>query len=237
MKHQQGLINLIITVVMIFGVMGFSPELANAETRAISTGDIAIILANMYNPDSLAFVALADIAEGEEILFTDSGWLSGGGFRGSEGGIKWTAPTGGISAGTIIYRDNPFDSGEWSIANDANVGNNGFALSSSGDQVLAFQGDSSSPAFIYALNDEGAGIWQAEADSSNTSALPTGLTNGTDAVAVAEADNIKLNCAENHTGTKAELLTYISDKANWVGNSSTRQSMSFADKNVRVFDK
>ena len=225
MKPRLRLINLTVAVVMLFGVVGFSPELANAETRAISTGDIAIILANMDNPDALAFVALADIPAGEEILFTDSGWYSAGGFRGNEGGIKWTAPTGGISAGTIVYRDNPFDSEEWSIANDANVGNYGFSLSTSGDQVLAFQGDSSSPAFIYALNDEGAGIWQADATSSNTSALPTGLTNGTDAVAVAEADNIKLNCAENHSGTKAELLAYISNKANWVGNSSTRQSI------------
>jgi len=42
----------------------------------LSAGDIAIIGMNADNPDEFTFVALVDIAAGEEIRFTDNGWLS-----------------------------------------------------------------------------------------------------------------------------------------------------------------
>lgn len=40
-------------------------------------------------------------------------------------------------------------------------------FSTSGDQVLAYQGSESSPTFIHALNNEGAGVWQAGATSTS----------------------------------------------------------------------
>ncbi len=168
-------------------------------------GDIAIIGLNTDNPDEFAFVLLANVSTGEEINFTDNGWLASGSFRGGEGSTTWTAPAD-LCAGTVISPD---------------VGT--MLFSASGDQILAYQGLSTSPTLVYALNDEGAGVWQADATSSNTSALPTGLTNGTTAVALNEIDNAIYTGITS--GTRAALLAAISDNSNWSGSNSARQTM------------
>ncbi|WP_099239029.1 ExeM/NucH family extracellular endonuclease [Synechococcus sp. BDU 130192] len=170
----------------------------------LSAGDIAIIGFNFDNPDEFAFVPLIDLGAGTEINFTDNGWQAAGTFRSNEGTFTWTALTD-VDAGTII---NPVVSG--------------ISFSASGDQIIAYQGDASSPTFIYALNSEGnPGVWQSDSTNSNTSALPTGLVNGETAVALDEIDNAIYTGIT--TGTKAELLAAISNKSNWSGNDSTRQ--------------
>ncbi len=209
MPHIKKVFQIIFAAILILGLVDPGLQPAQAAPEALSAGDIAIILYNSDNPDELAFVALADISAGEEILFTDNGWLASDSFRTGEGIIKWTAPTGGISAGTIVQGADPFNSGDWSVINGS------FALSTSGDQLLAYQGSEASPSFVYALNNEGAGVWQADATSSNTSALPTGLTNGTTAVALNENDSGVLNCTSQISGTPAQLLSTISNPANW----------------------
>ncbi|MDJ0662853.1 MAG: lamin tail domain-containing protein [Crocosphaera sp.] len=169
-------------------------------------GDIAIIGFNFDNPDEFAFVTLVDIVAGTEISFTDNGWQANGTFRDTEGTFTWTAGTD-IAAGTVI---NPTVSS--------------VAFSASGDQIIAYQGDSNNPTFIYALNSEGnPGVWQSDATSSNTSALPTGLVNGETAVALDEIDNAVYTGITS--GTKEELLAAISDQSNWSGDNSNRQTM------------
>jgi len=170
----------------------------------LSAGDIAIVGFNFDNPDELAFVPLIDIGSGTEIKFTDNGWQSSGSFRSNEGTFTWTASTD-IAAGTVI---NP------SVSS--------IAFSASGDQILAYQGSDSNPTFIYALNSEGSD-WQSDATSSNTSALPTGLTNGTSAIALSEIDNATYTGITS--GTQAELLAAIGDTANWSGSDSSRQTL------------
>lgn len=179
---------------------------ANAQT--LSPGDIAIIGFNFDNPDQIAFVALTEIPSGTEIKFTDNGWKSDDTFRASEGTFTYTAAST-ISAGTVV-----------------DPGISGPALSSGGDQVLAYQGDNSSPTFIYAINSDGSsGTWQSNATSAATSALPTGLTNGTDAIAFVERDNGYYSGTTS--GTKAELLTAISDPANWTTNNGRIDSSNW----------
>jgi hypothetical protein len=179
-----------------------------ANAQALSPGDIAIIGFNYDNPDQIAFVALAEIPSGTVIKFTDNGWKSDGTFRASEGTYTYTAAST-IAAGTVV-----------------DPGISGPALSSSGDQVLAYQGDNSSPTFIYAINSDGSsGTWQSDATSASTSALPTGLTNNTDAIAFVERDNGYYSGTT--TGTKAELLTAISDPANWTTNNGRIDSSNW----------
>lgn len=220
MKYRLRTINAALAVILLFSALGFTPKGAVAQRSTIAPGDVAIILMNTDTPDGLAFVALADLAEGTEIRFTDDGWLSTtNAFRANEGGIKYTVPTGGIAAGTVVFEDYPFDDlgSPWSIDN-TDLGSNGFSLATGGDQIIAFLGSALTPSLIYALNDEGAAVWQADATTSNESALPTGLIDGETAVAVTEVDNVKLNCTSNHTGTKDQLLEYISDNTNWIGD-------------------
>ena len=96
------------------------------------------------------------------------------------------------------------------------------ALSASGDQILAYQGDEATPSFVAAINFEGSS-WQADATSAATSALPPGLADGMTAVAVAEIDNAQYSCA-TESGTKGELLMAINDAGNWLGSNTTLQA-------------
>lgn len=184
-------------------VTTFTP--ARAAPTTLTAGDIAIIGFNFDDPDQMAFVLLVNIGSGTQINFTDNGWRSNNTFRTGEGTFTWTAGTD-LPAGTIVV---PAVSG--------------VAFSNTGDQILAYQGTSSSPTFLYAVNSEGSGVWQSSATSSATSALPTGLVNGTSAIALNEIDNSKYTGITS--GTKAQLLAAIGNPANWSGSNAIRQTM------------
>lgn len=188
---------------------------------SLSAGDIAIIGINADNPDDFSFVLLVDIDAGTEIRFTDSGVLSDGSFRANEGAVRYTAPAA-LTAGTVINFVN--NSADFTADNDAGVGTSGFSLSTSGDQIIAFQGLSTNPTFLFALLTNST-EFQADATSSNTSALPPGLEIGTTAVAVGsgpgptqEVDNAVYSGPV--PGTPTELLAAISDASNWTGGNS-----------------
>ena len=193
----------------------------------LEAGDLAIIGYNGDNPDQFSFVLLVDVTTNTEITFTDSGVKSDDTFRGGEGGIKFTASTN-YSAGTIITYTGPqsdLPSGDFTEANDSNVGNNDMNLSGSGDQIFAFQGSSSTPTFIFGFQSN-SNIWQTDATGSTNSALPSTLTNGVNAVAVgsgsgagSEFDNSVYDEALT-SGSKASILAVIVNNSNWDGNNS-----------------
>jgi predicted extracellular nuclease len=169
------------------------------------------------------FIPLVDLDAGTQIIFTDSGLLSDGtSFRGNEGAVRYDAPQP-ISAGTAILYNGV--GGSFSTANDSNVGLNGFSLSTSGDQVIAFQGASNAPEFIFAVQTNST-QWQTEATNTNTSALPAGLSDGATAAAVGagtgagdEHDNAEYNRAVT-SGDAATLRAAVADNNNWNGNNS-----------------
>lgn len=165
---------------------------------ALQPGDVAVVGFYSDAPDKTAFVALVDIPAGTTMGITDEGWKSTGGFRSGENHLSWTAPAGGVTAGTVFTI---------SMSD----------LSNSGDQITLYTGTSSSPTPIFALNDDGS-AWASNASSNNNSALPTGLTNGSTAVALNELDNYAYTGITS--GTKAELLAAIANKANWTGHDS-----------------
>ncbi|UYF98772.1 ExeM/NucH family extracellular endonuclease [Halomonas sp. GD1P12] len=176
-------------------------------------GDIAVIAVSGSDKE-FQFVALKGISEGAEITFTDSGWQEDG-FRANEGAVKWTAPEGGVAPGTVISSVNNAD--QFINANSPAVGNNGFNLSTGGDQVIAFVGEDTAPSFIYAVQTN-SGEWQATASSSNDSALPPGLEEGLTAVAVGSAKNAAFT-GEGY-GTVDALLSVIANPDNWEFASS-----------------
>jgi uncharacterized protein len=191
----------------------------------LNPGDIAIIRINADNPDSFSFVLLTDVTSGTEITFTDSGWLSSGGFRGSEGARKWTAASN-LSAGTVINFSADL-APNFTVANDAVVGTSGLALSTDGDQIIAFQGSSSSPTLLFALSTHGNAF--SNATNAQSTALPTGLVLNQTALARGQGapnaggsggewDNIAY--VGPTSGTKAELLALIGNAANWQGTNN-----------------
>ncbi|RZJ44657.1 MAG: hypothetical protein EON86_02910, partial [Brevundimonas sp.] len=187
----------------------------------LAAGDIAIISMNADTNKTFSFVSLVDIAPGEVIKFTDNSWL-GSAFRTGEGTITWTAPAGGVPRGTVITIDT---TNTVSTVNVGTVTDNGDVnFSTSGDQIIAYQDGSGSPNFLYAVNNEGAGVWQtgAAANNTNASALPTGLVAGETAVALNETDNAAYSGGVS--GTRAELLALIGNTANWTLNDTTNQT-------------
>jgi len=180
---------------------------------------------------SLSFVPLVDLMAGTGIHFTDSGWL-GASFRANEGGATYTAPASGLTAGTLVTASgtsNPSWAGngdEWTAPPDG-VGNGGMNFSTSGDQVLVFQGDGATPSFVFALNGASAKFSQpADVDNANETALPTGLATGATAVAAGfgpgdsdEYDNVWYSGAVT-AGTREEILAAVVDPANWTGDNT-----------------
>jgi hypothetical protein len=74
--------------------------------------------------------------------------------------------------------------------------------------------------FIYALNVDGSS-WVSSPGSTistNASALPRNLSNGTTAVAVSEQDNVAF--VGSLSGTRAEILTRIGTASNWNGSDA-----------------
>ncbi|CAN1567177.1 YhcR_OBF_like domain containing protein [Rhabdaerophilaceae bacterium] len=187
---------------------------------ALTAGDIAIVAMNADANKTFSFVALVNIAAGEVIKFTDNGWTSANAFRSNEGIISWTAPAGGLTAGTVVTIDTTTPGTAAATAGTATELND-VNFSTSGDQVLAYQGADATPTFIAALNNEGSATWQATAGDSNSSALPTGLTNGTNALALTETDNVRYSGPT--TGTKEALLAAIHSPANWTLNDAVNQ--------------
>ncbi|MBX7052159.1 MAG: endonuclease [Flavobacteriales bacterium] len=164
-----------------------------AQTTLVP-GDIAIIGFNTDDADVVKFVALTDIATGTQIKFTDNGW-NGTALATSEGTATWTAASA-VAKGTVVT-----------------IGMGTMALSTSGDQVFAYQGTATAPAFIYGLS---SNPWVTGSISSTSSRKPAALTTGTTAIAFTpERDNGKYNITAI-TGDKATLLASIGNTANWV---------------------
>ncbi|WP_353569993.1 ExeM/NucH family extracellular endonuclease [Candidatus Albibeggiatoa sp. nov. BB20] len=189
-------------------IIFFSGSHANA---ALNAGDIAFVAYNAVNLDNFSFVALVDIAADEEIKFTDNGWKSDNTWRTGEGIITWTAPVGGIATSRVITITTMPSASEGSVTEYRNLN---FAVT--GDQIIAYQ---NTDTMIAALNNEGSAVWQADATNTNTSALPQGLTNGTNAVVLNEIDNATYT--GTITGDKTTLRAAINNNANWTGSDNT----------------
>ncbi len=182
----------------------------------LSAGDIVITGFNSDNPDSFSFVLLTDVTNTTSVNFTDHGWQSAGIFNtlanggSNEGTITWTA-TSDLPCGTeIIITDGGTLTASEGTAVETNAG---FNLAISGDQILAYQGTEASPMFIYAVHFHGTTGWSADAIDAQTSAIPTSLTNGTNAVAINRTDNAAYDCSV--VSDNSAILTAVSTSSNW----------------------
>ncbi len=189
--------------------------------QVLAAGDIVLLGVNTSDPDDFTILTTVDILNGTQVTFTDNGWLNTGSFRAGEGWMEYLVPDD-MPAGTIINYIKNEDSGDF-------INKTGDLLfSTNGEQLLIFQGDSSTPLFVYGLNIEGNAVWQATATSSNTSALPTGLTNGTTACAVQESNNVKYFGSTSFS-SRAECLSTVSNASNWSGSETPYDLTTFSD--------
>ncbi|MCK9209573.1 MAG: T9SS type A sorting domain-containing protein [Ignavibacteriaceae bacterium] len=227
-------------LLLLFGVS------TNAQTT-LSAGHIAIIGwfsdgvdggTPQYN-DGFTFILLRDLSAGTVIYFTDNGWSDAGWVNSaSELHVSWTVPSGGLSTGTIVYvyETSSFNNGIASVGTLSTLlYGTTWHWASSGDQILAYQGSgarTSSPTFIAALDaDYNSSFDLSNGWSSGTvgagyeetfCSVPTGLTNGTNCVALFNSVQGEIwdNCKYNGTltGTASSILSAINNYTNWTGS-------------------
>lgn len=186
----------------------------------LSAGDIAIL---QYNSDGstgtevVKFLVLNSIESGTTINFTDNGWYSDNTFRTTEGVDAWVAASD-YKCGDVVT---------FTFTN--------ISLTTSGDQILAYQGTLASPTFIYALNCSNrtpeTNGWQtsyttSSSDKTQRCSLPLGLLDGETAVSLSHIDNYKYT--GSLTGSKTEVLSNISNDTNWTGDNTVVQDFTGA---------
>jgi len=198
-----------------------SPTSPPAASSALAAGDIAILGYNSLDPDAFTFVTMTLIPSGTVIKFTDTGWAAPSNMlRAGEGAILWsnTAPAG-LPFGTIVT----VTGGQSGVNSPGSSTGRVLKLNShdlsATDQLIAYQDTSSSTTFLYAVTWNG-GVWQADAPDTSSTALPTGLTTGLTAIALATASSNVYNMAVTN-GTRAQILTAISSTSNWTRTPAT----------------
>lgn len=205
--------------------------------------------------DKLSFMTLVDINQGTAILLTDCGYERGlaanvtSGIHNNcgEGLIRLTwNNTTPLAAGTV-FEIKPCESAYsgWTFENiGLDLGLGSFDVASAGDQLFVMQGAWASNAltgtYIYGVNTTVTG-WVATssavanaASGDNTSRLPSGLK------CLNFDGNLTLNEARYkaaptgvYTDSRALLLRYITDEANWdLGTSAYSKPANFTISSI-----
>ena len=209
---------------------------------ALSAGDIAIVGVLADNPDVVGFIALIDLPGGTVITFTDRAWRNSTQEFSSntliEGFLRWTAPAGGLTAGTVVtLTSNGVNSGDPFVPSVGSIAeSDNFQLSYDSDQVLAFEGTTNPASSTSALWLWGLSLsnWTWTNNSPYTSDLPTALqgyevhfseTGGQ----YAGVDNAFYANTQPFTGTRAQMIALLSSPANYVATDDyTNQLPSYS---------
>lgn len=182
--------------------------LAAPGANALVAGDIAFTSFNA-DEDGWSIVALTELAADSVVRFTDSNW-DGSAFASAEGFHLWNTGSESIAAGTVV-RFTGID-GAGRAASIGNLSGSGSAaLSSTGDTVYAYVGDSAAAptSFIAAVSSE-------TASSAAAAIAAAGLTAGSTAVVLpASTDYASFTGLRSGAGTFAAYRTAINDAANW----------------------
>lgn len=198
----------------------------------LTPGQVAIVGFNSTGgpgTDNFGFIILTDVEAGTVIYFTDSGVKSNNCLRNTEGIIKWTAPAGGCTAGTMVQLYTNAVLIPPSVG-DVAIVKNTFDFNQDGDQIIVFQHSNegeltgSEPCpdnYVFALTNNV--VWQATSTNSHTSALPSNLDATTSvAIPLTSGDynnNSSFDCTVT-SGSAADILAALVDPANWMGNET-----------------
>lgn len=195
------------------------------KVSALSAGSIFFTSWNSDGNDEFSFVLLEAISGSTTIYFTDRGWDTGGNtwYSGSlEGTLVWTF-TGALSCGTEISI-NPV----MSSASQGTVSKSGsFLLSAAGDQIYAYEGNgipndgTEVNTWLCAFNSNGITGWTSAPSSSNQGGLPSGLTNGVNAMTATGStpDNWVYNCTST-SDYALKLREALIDVLNWTTSNT-----------------
>ena len=202
------------------------------RTATLAAGDLVIVTVNSdTNGTGKGFdaVPLVDLDAGTVIYFTDNGW-SNGNWRANEGIVTYTAP-GAITAGTVLsYR---------SVTANGFTSNANFNLATGGDTILAYQGPTNSPTFLFGVGWAMGTPWiESGSVSANNSMIPAGLSAGTyTIVSCGTSDNYQYAAANGTTGSKGSLLQWVANAGNWTSDDTTPFAKFTPDFTVGVVEQ
>ncbi|WP_417609372.1 HYR domain-containing protein [Owenweeksia hongkongensis] len=231
---------------------------SGVKAQTLTAGDVAFVGFNTDSPDGFAFIALADIPAGEVIYITEQGWNESipQWYSNSEPHLVWTAPSGGLTLGTIVYvSEGAAD--VLSVSHGTLVfapGHSSFNLSA-GDNIFAYQSISgaapASPTFLAGLLgddnyahttgcDNTTTKWldcasctttgvDCSTSSTGTSGLPASLANGVNAVALFPSPHLEQDNSQytgSLTGTVSQVRGYINDRSKWSYDNVNAYSFS-----------
>ena len=182
-----------------------------APAPTLNPGDIAFIGFNADGNDDLAFVALAPIAGGDVIHFTDNEWNGlgigeGGAFNTGEGYISWTAPAGGVAQGAVVTLNSLSTSGRSASVGTVSASGS-FNLGGSAESTYAFQG--------VALTTGATGFLAVVATHTIDSVAGTGLAAEHIIYLPTNVDIAEYTASRSNQPVFADYLTPISNPANW----------------------
>ncbi|NOT50058.1 MAG: HYR domain-containing protein [Chitinophagaceae bacterium] len=217
-----------------------------AAPTTLAAGDIAFsAYASTSTPDAFSFVLLKNIGPGTVINFTDNGFQAGA-LTNVEQTVTWTSPAGGLAGGTEITISGTTATKSGGGAAGTVTGT-ALSLITSGDQILAYQGTAGAPIFISAIHmnvystligdpvTTTPAAWDGAATGTSASALPTGLTTGTNCIWIgtqdvsgSEHDNAKYgNCTSPAlNGSLVALRASLNNQANWITDDNTPPSFT-----------
>lgn len=185
MKHFTRL------AVAMIALLGFGTGVLGQTTLA--AGDLALI--GMDTPgEDFSFVAFVNLDAGTEIYFTDEEADGDYSIGTGEGTVLYTAPSGGVLAGTVItYVGN--------IADFETTSDGVLVLGNSGDGIIAYQGATvgTVTTFLHAIGK----------NSSAIGTFPVGFSN----FMTFGNDDAEYN--GTRTGTAVALMTSVNTSGNW----------------------
>lgn len=202
-----------------------------AQQTVFTPGDILLVAYQMNavpNEDRIAFVTLVNILPGTLLNFTDAKYTSSSPAQ-CPGGLVWTAPAGGVTAGTVITINN--DAG---TASAGTIGGSSFGLSANGDQVIVYAGNNTNPQFITALS---SNAWLSANTncSGSVSMLPASLTDGINSINLSTApgnaggNTVNAYYTGPMNGSSDALKASITNPANWIGTASASAAQVWPD--------
>lgn len=226
-----------------FALINLGTFYTTSNPVTLAAGDIAFTGYNSNTTDDFSFIVLKSggIPIGTKIFFTDNGFnniISQ--LNSAEGIMTWEA-TSAVPQFTQVKISIVGTTYTPTTGTCTSNSTGAVSFSSAGDQIIAFQGLHAQPTFITAahFNSDGTGVatqtnlttWDDfnNGTSSNRSALPTGLTSGTNAIIMVggtvapfiEYDNGVYNCSGTPNTDANALRLLINNRDNWTKQDAT----------------
>lgn len=177
--------------------------------------------------DAFTIVLLRNVSSGEDISFTENGWLAAGGFRSGENTCTLLFTSNYLEGTQIIISRDPFEARDQNGSVAGTLTGAGLSFATSGDQIFAFEPSNSNESGLIAgihMN----GDWDADASSSTTSAKPSVFADGINSISISpEVDNARVSMANcSNFSDITTLRTMLNTASSWETDNTNAYDQS-----------